>query len=982
VLVGYQADDPPLRYLLEALEADRERYPDLQQVYAFASYPAGEKELTAALWEAKGVQPILYAIENGDHSPLYRTLREWKRYADDPTAWRAEQLREIFNEPAAAVEEERIEECLALLRHGDAPRLLGELSPEAEWLPLLAGRRVFDGGKAHPGDWIAKRLNDPEMIRACADLPAFDSRTHQQIDRAVEHRRETLPPIRHKAWQLILTAKRSSPSEDLDEAWYRAARTVRQGEAGFDVRQLVARILRPRLKIRQPWRNGVEAAGPEALHQLVRIEFGSERRPTPDEILQIWPQVLDQEVALFRVLERALTDALEEASDVGFLERPDRANWDVPSVAAHPQNAYRSGFYPITRALADLWQRIAAQDHERARTLAVGWRKSPFLLARRLYLYALSSQDIFTSKEARSAVLTLSDDDFWLTGAQVEIMRLLAGRWNEFSKEDSEALEARLAEGIPRDLFPADAFKIQERWESIWDAAVFKRLKRVSAAGGELSAASHHILDEISARHPSWMEEKVRQGPFGHPELLANITDDALVKEAIRLQRERPFEGDVWRLFCSADPDRALRALRLEADAGEWKVEAWQPLLWAAGNAGKPEFQFELADLLARMPDEFLRELLSSAIPWLQKRRETFTANDRPGGPRFLPLWDRFAALTYSEAGEAEVGKDDDLLVRALGEPGGMLAQVLLDSLSALKPEAGTGLGLELTPRFDRVARAGGRAGILGRVVLAGALAYIDGIDPVWAEENLVSRLAWSHPEAPALWKAQAVDRIGSARLFNALRPAMLEAFEREVLSDFELEGLVGKLLDVALWHRQGGAGHYELPPADIRRVLTIGPSIVRQHAAWQLRRLMGETDGLPADKAERWRTVVGPLFRDIWPLDAKLRTEATSENLVLMALRCEGAFPDAVEAIVDVVVPYQLYAMSTFLGLEQPHDLLVSEHPVAFVRLANALIDPAAYTIPSDLATLLQECVSANPQIVNDPGYIRLFGLRRLRGA
>jgi hypothetical protein len=32
VMVGYQADDPPMRYLLEALEADRERYPDLHQV--------------------------------------------------------------------------------------------------------------------------------------------------------------------------------------------------------------------------------------------------------------------------------------------------------------------------------------------------------------------------------------------------------------------------------------------------------------------------------------------------------------------------------------------------------------------------------------------------------------------------------------------------------------------------------------------------------------------------------------------------------------------------------------------------------------------------------------------------------------------------------------------------------------------------------------------------------------------------------------
>ena len=36
VLVGYGADDPPMRYLLEALEADRERFPDLKRVYAFS----------------------------------------------------------------------------------------------------------------------------------------------------------------------------------------------------------------------------------------------------------------------------------------------------------------------------------------------------------------------------------------------------------------------------------------------------------------------------------------------------------------------------------------------------------------------------------------------------------------------------------------------------------------------------------------------------------------------------------------------------------------------------------------------------------------------------------------------------------------------------------------------------------------------------------------------------------------------------------
>jgi hypothetical protein len=48
---------------------------------------------------------------------------------------------------------------------------------------------------------------------------------------------------------------------------------------------------------------------------------------------------VDQEVALFRVLERALIEALEEAKDVGYLDGWDRADGDVPSVASHPQNA-------------------------------------------------------------------------------------------------------------------------------------------------------------------------------------------------------------------------------------------------------------------------------------------------------------------------------------------------------------------------------------------------------------------------------------------------------------------------------------------------------------------------------------------------------------------------------------------------------------------------------------------------------------------
>jgi len=102
----------------------------------------------------------------------------------------------------------------------------------------------------------------------------------------------------------------------------------------------------------------------------------------------------------------------------------------------------------------------------------------------------------------------------------------------------------------------------------------------------------------------------------------------------------------------------------------------------------------------------------------------------------------------------------------------------------------------------------------------------------------------------------------------------------------------------------------------------------------------------------------------------------------VLMALESGAAFPEVVKAILDVIVPYELYQLAHSLRLEDKHSELVKRHPLAFVQLANALIDPAAFRIPGDLAAFLQECAAADPAVVTDPAYIRLFGLRRQRNA
>ncbi|MFL6306130.1 MAG: hypothetical protein ACJ8F3_11840 [Xanthobacteraceae bacterium] len=223
------------------------------------------------------------------------------------------------------------------------------------------------------------------------------------------------------------------------------------------------------------------------------------------------------------------------------------------------------------------------------------------------------------------------------------------------------------------------------------------------------------------------------------------------------------------------------------------------------------------------------------------------------------------AGLTYGADGHvADAEDDDDLSSESLNRPGSVLAWTLLNALSAPKPQPDSRLSADLKPRFDRLAAARGRPGLLARMHLARALAYLDAIDPAWTKEHFWPRLSWDHPEGLALWRSYAHCAMGSARLFNALKPATLVAFERNQLSDNEFDDLVSKLLRVGIWHQRGEAPEYNLTSTEIRRALTVGPPSARRNAARNLWGFMANAEDEPADKATRWREVVGPLFRDI----------------------------------------------------------------------------------------------------------------------
>lgn len=998
VLVGYAADDPPMRYLLEVLEADRERYPDLRPVYAFAPTAEGEGKLQRALWDAKGIEPILYRISpTGGHGTLYETLREWRAYAADPSAWRERRLHALTAHKPADLASEQVEEAVALLRHGDATELLGKVSPDPAWMSLLAERSVLDGARTTAGSWIVTRLAEAEMVRACAEVLPRDCGSRWLLEHAVERERGQLPPHHAEAWRLIMKGAAQPLRDNPDHGWYAVAERVREGRIDAVVRSATAAIVCPRLRINRPWAwpSGTLDGEVRSIDQLVRVDFEPTGHTSSREILDAWPQDTDEESALLRVVDRALTEALEEAVDVGFARKGyDLVSQGVPAISSTDHDGSSSAFQPVTRLIADLWARIAAKDPGRARRLAAAWSDTPHLLLTRLHLHTLSDASAFPAAEVGALLVVLDDAVLWSGYAERELKPLLRARWTELPSVDRSGLEARLRAGLPRHLFP-DSRATDEDWARINDHEIFAWLDPIRAAGSELDPATLDALNAIQARRPELLPgagisgdvapaSQTFLGAQGDPEDLDGVADADLVAEALRRQQAHPVrQGELWQLICAREPERALRAVQLAADGPSgWQPDVVSSLLSAARESHNTELSAGVGQLLLDMPFWLLEQVGTAAAHWLLQRAGA------PGGvdtKAFLGLWDRMAEIAYAPGGDdARAAAYQEPLDAALNEPGGLLAHALLQRLSLEPERVGPGLNARWIARLDRLVDASGAAGTLARFLLVQNLRFLDGRDAMWTRERLLPLLDWSHPEAAVHWRARALDdQPGVARLFDALKPGLIRVLRHSSPVEGRPNGLVTQLLQAAVQLRTLGGVRYDLSDPEVRAALADAVPGARRHAAWLLWRWVQGSKGEEEGGAARWREMVGPLFRAVWPLSAASRGPASSRDLVFMALASRDAFPDAVAAIVDVLVPFDLRHIATFIGTTMDYEALTAEHPRSLLRLLNAVIASKAETVPADLGGVLERCVRSDPAVVTDePAYARLDGLRRLRSS
>jgi hypothetical protein len=165
--VGYSINDPVLRYMMDALAADRLLGQSPTEVFAFGSYSKGHEKKQELEWAAKHVTPILYQ-EHSNHFYLHRTLRAWAdHYRDGILGNERIVSRHASNVPAASTKQDDVigRVLWALSDPSGVPaKLFAEIDPvpPLDWLDPFAqegfGHRDLRRFGIQPNEQVDKTL--------------------------------------------------------------------------------------------------------------------------------------------------------------------------------------------------------------------------------------------------------------------------------------------------------------------------------------------------------------------------------------------------------------------------------------------------------------------------------------------------------------------------------------------------------------------------------------------------------------------------------------------------------------------------------------------------------------------------------------------------------------------------------------------------------------------------------------------------------
>ncbi|OAV51594.1 hypothetical protein A6U98_18280 [Rhizobium sp. WYCCWR10014] len=710
VLLGYSAGDPPIRYLLEGLNASSSA--KLQPIYAF---DRGEENEVLSKWRDLGVSGIHFDT----FSDLWDSLEAWALRADDPIAWREKTLAVARQSPRLLKSYQR-GQVAALAATPDGARAFADANPPpcAEWLFVL-DRNVryaepFDTGygedvnnvdplleygldddppraedsKARGVDLLGKLPTDTDSnayFRLAGNHPQqrnalprrlwslsrwFQAICHEPFGIWWASRQLNLHPdmasgVRHRlvghgekfsddvqrVWALLLEMDENRGDDFEDLGWFDFAKQLKRSGWTTAMFRALEKAIQPRLKV-ETWTRSLPRPleSPHGVGELLRFSVHCPSRHNHE--VEIPPEALPRVVSVVnRSLERA-ADLLDETGQSATYFR-------LPSIEPDEGRGERyvadGGPEALFLWAVDLFKRLAESNPLAAIGEVANWPSDRRFFFDKFRLYAWKIDKLFTPIAVAKGLLSMDDTSFWDPYMERDVLHLLRAKWQSLSVYQRLKIEGRLCNPIER--FSQEGSEEVERRRR-YDTG--SRLGWLERNGCELSNKAMSILDAIRGR-TDWGEnyetgaDRDMDGRSGWVERRADPIGLQGVKVSELIARSTELSGRDHENFVeyvpfegmvAQRPSFALAALASESRSNRYPVKHWEQLL-----SNWPENSVHRVTLLcglrlARLPREVQFVLRYYLPEWI---RDHFTTIAASHPEEFLQVWDEvFDALQTS----------------------------------------------------------------------------------------------------------------------------------------------------------------------------------------------------------------------------------------------------------------------------------------------------------------------------------------------
>jgi hypothetical protein len=236
-------------------------------------------------------------------------------------------------------------------------------------------------------------------------------------------------------------------------------------------------------------------------------------------------------------------------------------------------------------------------------------------------------------------------------------------------------------------------------------------------------------------------------------------------------------------------------------------------------------------------------------------------------------------------------------------------------------------------------------------------------VDHDWTVEHLLPLFDWRHSsiEAPFAWGGFLRSSRLCWPLLSAIKEPFLETAEHCEELGKHAEQYADFLTFVALDHgdyftiKELADATRQLPPKGLASV------------AQTLTRMLGSAGD---QRGDYWNNRVSPYLRKIWPKSRDLITPEISKNLAHLCVTAGEMFPDAWKELQHWIEPvectdYAVHSMNKTKICEQ--------YPKESLAFLNAVVGEKGTWYINELQQCLDDIRQANPQLVDDAGFIRL---------